>query len=97
MVSKALLRKGLIQYNQGTNQAALQSFNKVAVQYPSTPEAFQAISSSRSIYIDLGQVDTYATWIKTLKYVGVTDGELDDATYEAAEKTIFRHEYFESD
>ena len=86
LVSKALLRKGLIQYNQGTNQAALQSFNKVAVQYPSTPEAFQAISSSRSIYIDLGQVDTYATWIKTLKYVGVTDGELDDATYEAAEK-----------
>jgi len=86
LVSKALLRKGLIQYNQGANQAALQSFNKVAVQYPSTPEAFQAISSSRSIYIDLGQVDSYARWVKTLKYVGVTDSELDDASYEAAEK-----------
>ena len=86
LVSKALLRKGLILYNRGDSQEALESLNKVAVNYPSTPEAFQAISSSRSIYIDLGQVDTYAAWVQTLEYVGVTDSELDDATYEAAEK-----------
>jgi tetratricopeptide (TPR) repeat protein len=86
LVSKALLRKGLMLYNRGDTQAALQNLNKVAVNYPSTPEAFQAISSSRSIYIDLGQVDTYAAWVQTLEYVGVTDSELDDATYEAAEK-----------
>jgi predicted Zn-dependent protease len=86
LVSKALLRKGLMLYNRGDSQAALESLNKVAVNYPSTPEAFQAISSSRSIYIDLGQVDTYAAWVQTLEYVGVTDSELDDATYEAAEK-----------
>ena len=86
LVSKALLRKGLIQYNQGDTKAALESLNTVAVNYPSSPEAFQAISSSRSIYIDLGQVESYATWVKTLAYVGVTDSELEDATYEAAEK-----------
>ncbi|MDB9874257.1 tetratricopeptide repeat protein, partial [Flavobacteriaceae bacterium] len=86
LVSKALLRKGLMLYNRGDSQAALESLNKVAVNYPSTPEAFQAISSSRSIYIDLGQVDAYAAWVQTLEYVGVTDSELDDATYEAAEK-----------
>ena len=86
LVSKALLRKGLMLYNRGDTQAALQNLNKVAVNYPSTPEAFQAISSSRSIYIDLGQVDAYAAWVQTLEYVGVTDSELDDATYEAAEK-----------
>ena len=86
LVSKALLRKGLILYNRGDSQKALESLNKVAVNYPSTPEAFQAISSSRSIYIDLGQVDTYAAWVQTLEYVGVTDSELDEATYEAAEK-----------
>ncbi|MBT7850362.1 MAG: tetratricopeptide repeat protein [Formosa sp.] len=86
LVSKALLRKGLMLYNRGDSQEALQNLNKVAVNYPSTPEAFQAISSSRSIYIDLGQVDAYAAWVQTLNYVGVTDSELDDATYEAAEK-----------
>ena len=86
LVSKALLRKGLMLYNRGATEAALENLNQVAVNYPSTPEAFQAISTSRSIYIDLGQVEQYATWVQTLEYVGVTDTELDDATYEAAEK-----------
>jgi len=86
LVSKALLRKGLMLYNQGDTQSALQNLNMVAVDYPSTPEAFQAISTSRSIYIDLGQVESYAAWIKTLDYVGITDTELDETTYEAAEK-----------
>ena len=86
LVSKALLRKGLMLYNRGDTQAAIENLNKVAVNYPSTPEAFQAISSSRAIYIDLGQVERYAAWVQTLEYVGVTDSELDDATYEAAEK-----------
>ena len=86
LVSKALLRKGLMLYNRGDTQAALDNLNKVAVNYPSTPEAFQAISTSRSIYIDLGQVERYAAWVQTLEYVGVTDSELDDATYEVAEK-----------
>lgn len=86
LVSKALLRKGLMLYNRGDTEAALENLNQVAVNYPSTPEAFQAISTSRSIYIDLGQVEQYATWVQTLGYVGVTDTELDDATYEAAEK-----------
>jgi tetratricopeptide (TPR) repeat protein len=86
LVSKALLRKGLMLYNQGDTQSALQNLNLVAVNYPSTPEAFQAISTSRSVYIDLGQVESYAAWIKTLEYVGISDSELDEATYEAAEK-----------
>ena len=86
LVSKALLRKGLIEYNQNDTQSALKSFNSVATGYPSSPEAFQAISSSRSIYIDLGQVDTYALWVKSLDYASVSDSELETATYEAAEK-----------
>ena len=86
LVSKALLRKGLILYNRGDTQTALENLNVVAVNYPSTPEAYQAISTSRSIYIDLGQVERYAAWVQTLEYVGVTDSELDDTTFEAAEK-----------
>ena len=86
LVSKALLRKGLIEYNQNDTQSALKSFNSVATGYPSTPEAFQAIRSSRSIYIDLGQVDNYALWVKSFDYASISDSELETATYEAAEK-----------
>lgn len=85
-VSKALLRQGLVHYNKNENQEALAKFKKVAGDYPSSPEANQAVATARLIYIDIGQVDQYAAWVKTLDYVEVTDADLDNTTYESAEK-----------
>ncbi|MFH6768168.1 tetratricopeptide repeat protein [Gaetbulibacter aquiaggeris] len=85
-VSKSLLRQGLVYYNSSQNEQALIKFKKVAVDFPNTPEAAQAVSTARLIYIDLGRVNDYATWVKTLGYVEVSDSDLDNATYEAAEK-----------
>ena len=85
-VPKALLRQGLVYYNGSENESALTKFKMVAGDYPGTPEAVQAVSTARLIYIDLGRVDDYAKWVKTLDYVEVTDADLDNATYEAAEK-----------
>ncbi len=91
-VPKALLRQGLMRYNSGENEAALVKFKDIAAHYPGTPEAVQAVATARLIYIDLGQVADYAAWVKTLDYVEVTDAELDQTTYEAAEK-----QYLEGD
>ncbi|WP_111309645.1 tetratricopeptide repeat protein [Confluentibacter sediminis] len=85
-VPKSLLRQGLVYYNGSNNDQALTKFKKVATDYPGTPEAVQAVSTARLIYIDMGRVDEYAAWAKTLNFVNVTDADLDNATYEAAEK-----------
>ncbi|MFD0991430.1 tetratricopeptide repeat protein [Mariniflexile jejuense] len=85
-VPKSHLRQGLVYYNSGKNEQALTKFKQVASDYPETPEAVQAVATARLIYIDLGRVNEYASWVKTLKYVEVTDADLDNATYEAAEK-----------
>ncbi len=85
-VPKALLRQGLVSYNASKNEAALSKFKKIAKDYPGTPEATQAVSTARLIYIDLGRVDEYASWVRTLDYVEVTDADLDNTTYESAEK-----------
>ena len=85
-VPKSLLRQGLVYYNGSQNEQALTKFKKVASDFPGTPEAVQAVSTARLIYIDLGRVNEYATWVKSLDYVEVTDADLDNATYEAAEK-----------
>lgn len=85
-VPKSLLRQGLIYYNGSENERALTKFKKIAGDYPSTPEAVQSVATAKLIYIDLGRVDDYATWVRTLDYVEVTDTDLDNATYEAAEK-----------
>jgi len=84
--SKALLRQGLVYYNSNDNVRALSKFKKIAKDFPGSGEANQAVATARLIYIDLGQVDEYANWVRTLDYVEVTDVELDNATYLAAEK-----------
>ncbi|MCB0461775.1 MAG: tetratricopeptide repeat protein [Flavobacteriaceae bacterium] len=85
-VSKSILRQGLVHYNAGKNEEALNKFKNVANNFQGTPEAVQAVSTARLIYIDLGRVDEYADWVRTLDYVEVSDSDLDNTTYEAAEK-----------
>ena len=84
--SKALLRQGLVHYNKSENEMALTKFKRVARDFPSSPEANQAIATARLIYIDIGRVDDYAAWVQTLDYVEVADGDLDNATFQSAEK-----------
>ena len=84
--SRAILRQGLIYYNAENDALALAKFKKLAAEYPKSPEAVEAVATARLIYVDNGKVDEYATWVKTLDFVSVTDSDLDNDTYEAAEK-----------
>lgn len=85
-VSKSILKQGLIYYNNNKSEPALVKFKKVAAEFPNSPESLQAVSTARLIYIDNGRVDEYSEWVKTLSFVEVSDADLDNATYESAEK-----------
>jgi tetratricopeptide (TPR) repeat protein len=89
--SKAVLRQGLVYYNGQKDELALAKFKKVAADYPRTPEALEAVSTARLIYMDNGKVDEYASWVRTLDFVEVSDAELDNDTYEAAEKQYLQN------
>ena len=84
--SKAILRQGLIYYNSDKDDLAILKFKKVAADFPKTPEALEAVATARLIYVDNGKVDEYATWVRTLNFVSVSDTELDNDSFEAAEK-----------
>ena len=84
--SKSILKQGLIYYNSDRDEQALAKFKKVAAEFPKTPEALEAVSTARLIYVDSGKVDEYAAWVRTLDFVSVTDAELDNDTYDAANK-----------
>ncbi|MDX6188484.1 tetratricopeptide repeat protein [Flavobacterium sp. Fl-318] len=84
--SKSILKQGLIYYNTDRDEQALVKFKKVAAEFPKTSEALEAVSTARLIYVDSGKVDEYATWVRTLDFVAVTDAELDNDTYEGAFK-----------
>ena len=84
--SKAILRQGLIYYNGDKDDLALAKFKKVVAEFPKSDEALEAVKTARLIYVDQGNVDEYATWVKSLDFVEVTDADLDNDTFEAAEK-----------
>jgi len=86
LVSKAMLKKGALYYNTDANDKALTTYKQVVTKFPNTVEAKQAVSSARQIYVDLGRVDEYASWVKTIDFINVTDAELDNDMYESAER-----------
>jgi tetratricopeptide (TPR) repeat protein len=89
--SKAILRQGLVYYNGNKDSEAITKFKKVAAEYPRTQEALEAVATARLIYLDNGKVDEYAAWVRTLDFVEVSDAELDNDTYEAAEKQYLQN------
>ena len=86
LVPAAMMRKGLVYYNSGQNREALQVFREVAARYPQSDQASQAVQTAKLIYVDLGEVNTYADWVRSLDFAEVSDQELDQASYAAAEK-----------
>ncbi len=85
-VPKVLLKQGLIYYNGNQGDRALTKFKKVVADFPGTDEAVQAVNTARLIYVDLGRTSEYSDWVKGLSFVDVTDADLDNTSYEAAEK-----------
>jgi tetratricopeptide (TPR) repeat protein len=84
--SKAILRQGLIYYNADKDEQALTKFKKVVADFPKSEEALEAVKTARLIYVDNGKVDEYATWVKSLDFVEISDSDLDNDSWEAAEK-----------
>ncbi|HYD92380.1 MAG TPA: tetratricopeptide repeat protein, partial [Flavobacterium sp.] len=90
-VSKAIMRQALIYYNAQKDDQALAKFKKVVAEFPNTPEAMEAVSTARLIYVDSGRTDEYAVWVKTLDFVDVSDADLDNTAFEAAEKQYLQN------
>lgn len=93
LVPKAMLRKALIYYNEGKNEKAIDTYKQVAANFPNTDDSKQAVKSARQIYVDTGKIDEYASWVKQLDYVTISDDDLENDTYESAEKQYLQNNY----
>ena len=87
---KALVRQGLLYYNENKNEKALEKFKQTTSQFPNSPDAFEAVANARNIYIDSGNLDEYVSWITNLKFINITNSDLDNTTFAIAEKKYFQ-------
>ncbi len=90
-VPNVLLREGLLYYNENQNEKALLKFKTIVTKYPNSNEAKQAVANARNVYIDDGNVDEYAAWVKNVPFINVTDADLDNTTFEAAENKFLEN------
>ena len=83
-VKEALSSLGLIYYNARENEKALNIFKRVVADYPNYEDSKEALVYIKNIYVELGDVNTYADFVNNLEFVNITQASLDSTTYEAA-------------
>lgn len=89
-ISRSLIRQGLLYYNDDLNTKALEKYKTVASKFPNTKEAIQAVTNAKNIYIDENRLDEYVQWVNTLSFVKVSEDELDNSTFQIAEKNYLK-------
>ena len=86
LVPKALLKQGLVYFNRDQSEEALKKYKEVVTRYPGTEESREAVANAKQIYMDLGRVDEYETFIKKVDFVNVSDDEIENTMYASAEQ-----------
>lgn len=79
------LQLGSIYNNNNNYRESLGWFKRVVDEFPGSKESQEAIKSIQTIYVKMGDIDGFNTWTNSLQNVEINQGELDSASYEAAE------------
>ena len=85
-IPRALLNKGLINYNQERLQEAKQQLQTVVTRFKLDNVAQQAITTLKEIAIEEGSVEAFAQWLNTQGIQSISESELALSAFEAAEK-----------
>ncbi len=84
---QAYLKLGTSYYNLNNNNEALKYYQELVSLYPSSQEAADALNNVRLIYVELGQTDEYAAFMRKAGKPISVDTE-DSLSYAAAENQL---------
>jgi TolA-binding protein len=86
LFNAALLRLGLIAYNQGNTQYAINFYKQVFSHSPEKPEADAALAALREIYLkDLGDPEGFNSFLETVPGFKIDNAQKDENAFAAAE------------
>jgi TolA-binding protein len=81
---RAYLRSGIAYYNLDNNKEALNQYNSLLKQYPSSPEAQEALENAKTIYVEEGRTSEYVNYAKSMG-MDVSPNQEDQLAYQEAE------------
>lgn len=86
LVTKSLLQLGLINYNRGNRQPAIEYYKQVFSNNPSPEEAQLALNALEEIYVkDMGRSDLYFAFLETVPGYKLDNLEKENIEFQAAE------------
>jgi TolA-binding protein len=92
-IPRALVTIGLIDYNAGNDDLAIESFKKVIADYSSTDEAKQALKQIEKIYTDKGDAQTFITYAATTPIGNYTAADQESIMYNAANNLFLKSDW----
>ncbi|HEY9535303.1 MAG TPA: tetratricopeptide repeat protein, partial [Mucilaginibacter sp.] len=92
-IPRALVTVGLIDYNAGNDDLAVESFKQVIKDYASTDEAKQALKQIEKIYTDKGDAQTFIAYASTTPIGNYTTAEQESIMYTAANNLYLRGDW----
>ena len=91
LAPKAGVQLGLLYYNINRLERSIEAYKRVISQYPGSEEAKVSIQDLRSVYIDLNDINAYASYVNSLGgSTHINISEQDSLTYIAAERLFTR-------
>ena len=85
-ISRALLNKGLILYNQEKLTEATAIMRRLVALYPKSSVAQQALNTLREIAVETGAVANFSRWLRDNRIQQFNSSELEQTAFDAAEK-----------
>ncbi len=92
-VPRALVTIGLIDYNAGSDDLAIESFKRVVKDYSSTEEAKLALKQIEKIYTDKGDAATFINYAATVPIANYTAADRENIMYTAANNLYLKGDW----
>ena len=93
--AKSSLERAMLYRNLGKTEDAIKAYKYTISHYPSTDEAYTALSSLEAMYVETNRVSEYVRYTKSLKTMKVVTKD-DSLTYAAAELLYMQAHYREA-
>jgi TolA-binding protein len=92
-VPRALVTIGLIDYNSGNDDLAIESFKRVIQDYSSTDEAKSALKEVEKIYTDKGDAKTFINYASTTPIANYSAADQENIMITAANNLYLRGDW----
>ena len=94
LINQALIRLGLINYNQGNLETAINYYKQIFANNPTPTEAKLALGALEEIYVDdLGRADEYFAFLETIPGYKLDSFARDSINFKAAESQFENANY----